>query len=452
VQTALDIASGTKTSAEAVSECLAAIDANDLGAFINLDKSRLIAQAKAQAADDVRAAGKPLGRLHGVPLVIKDNIHVAGLPNTACTPALKDFVPTVSAPVVALLEKEGAIVLGKTTLHELAYGITSSHPVGGPFPTALNAVDKTRIPGGSSGGTGCAIAGGQAPAGLGTDTGGSGRIPAALNVVYGLRPTNASASGVHRYPGEAITPISHTRDTPAPFAAYAEDIALIDSIITGEAVPDPIDLQGLKLAKPMFYWAGLDQETESVCNAAISKLEAAGCEIVEVDFDVDELNQKVSFCICFCETKVDLPKYLETYCPGITYDDVVAKLANPDVIGAFSGINAPAFTAAQYEEVMSVTRPALQAKYVEAFMGCDAFIMPTTKEPACTIEEGRTRETVFPDFIRNCDPISNAGFPGITIPAGKTSGGLPVGLEFDGPPDSDRKLISIALATQGMFE
>ena len=147
----------------------------DLNAFITLDREAVLKAA--QAADAAQKQGKPLGQLHGVPLVIKDNIHVAGMPNTAGTPALRSFIPQENARVVEALIDAGAIVLGKTNMHELAFGATSNNAAFGPV---RNPYDPARFPGGSSGGTAAAIAAGIAPGGRGTDTGGSVRIPAAL--------------------------------------------------------------------------------------------------------------------------------------------------------------------------------------------------------------------------------------------------------------------------------
>ncbi len=147
-----------------------------LNVFITLDSEGAL--ARAEELDRLRADGEIRGPLHGIPLVVKDNIHVAGMPNTAGTPSLKDFVPAVSNTVVARLEAAGAIILGKTNLHELAFGITSNNAA---FGAVRNPFDPSLIPGGSSGGTASAISAGIVPAGLGTDTGGSVRIPHGTN-------------------------------------------------------------------------------------------------------------------------------------------------------------------------------------------------------------------------------------------------------------------------------
>ena len=222
--------SGSTNSVTIVTELLARIEANaDLNAFITVDANG--AAARAAELDGLRASGEIVGPLHGVPIVVKDNIHVAGLPNSAGTPGLAEFVPAVDNPVVAALRAAGAIVLGKTNLHELAFGITSDN---GAFGAVGNPFDPTTFAGGSSGGTAAAISAGMAPAGLGTDTGGSARIPAALTGIVGFRPSTG------RYVSSAVTPISHTRDTIGVMARRVADVVLMDSVITatdGEVEP-----------------------------------------------------------------------------------------------------------------------------------------------------------------------------------------------------------------------
>src|SRR6187200_981918 len=245
------------TSAELTEALLARAEANpDLNAFITLDRAG--AMAAAQKADESLAAGKSRGPLHGVPLVVKDNTHVAGLPNTAGTPALSSFHPKENAPTVQRLLDAGAIILGKTSMHELAFGISGYNegfytkaPIG-----TRNPYDRTRIAGGSSSGTGAAVGGRLAPGGLGSDTGGSVRVPAALTGGSGLRPT------LLRYDQAGVTPISHSRDTVGPMARTVADVALLDSVITGTRLATAAPLSGVKLGVyRAYFFKDLDADT-----------------------------------------------------------------------------------------------------------------------------------------------------------------------------------------------
>src|SRR5687768_3753261 len=270
------IRAGQVTSAELTLAYLARADARaDLNAFVTLDREGVLAAARRADAD--LAAGRVRGPLHGVPLVVKDNVHVAGLPNTAGTPALRRFVPTTSAPVAQKLIDAGAIVLGKTNMHELAFGISgynegffTAQPIG-----TRNPYDRTRIAGGSSSGTGAAIAARMAPGGLGSDTGGSVRIPAGVTGGAGLRPT------LGRYSQEGVTPISHSRDTVGPMARTVADVALLDAVITGGTAPSPAPLRGVKLGVyRAYFWGDLNADTRAVTEAALDKLRGAGVTIV----------------------------------------------------------------------------------------------------------------------------------------------------------------------------
>ncbi|MGI9261505.1 MAG: amidase family protein, partial [Woeseiaceae bacterium] len=212
---------GETSSVAIVTELLARAEAkNHLNAYIMIDADGAL--ARAAELDAMRADGNLLGAMHGVPFVVKDNTHVAGLPNSAGTPGLADFVPAADAPTVAALRQAGGIILGKTNLHELAFGITSDNAaygaVGNPF-------DPTTFAGGSSGGTASAVSAGLAPVGLGTDTGGSVRIPPALTGTVGFRPST------DRYDSSGVTPISHTRDTVGIIARNVADVDLLDQVM-----------------------------------------------------------------------------------------------------------------------------------------------------------------------------------------------------------------------------
>ncbi|EJE50040.1 amidase, Asp-tRNAAsn/Glu-tRNAGln amidotransferase A subunit [Acidovorax sp. CF316] len=427
-----------------------------LNALITLDEAGALAAAR--RIDAARASGAALGPLAGLVIVVKDNINTADLPTTGGTPALQGFKPPRTAPSLQKLIDAGVIVLGKANLHELAFGITSTNFA--PFAGAVgNPYDPTRIPGGSSGGTAAAIAARMVAAGLGTDTGGSTRVPAALCGIVGLRPSVGNGGAERRYHDPlAVVPISHTRDTVGPMGRTVADVALLDAVITGDASLPAMPLARVRLGLPRPLWAGLDASLAAVVNAALAKLRAAGATLVEVDMaQLLPLNEKMSFQIALHEPVADLPAYLAANnAPVKTVAEVAAQVASPDVQGAFGAIKADAFGPA-YPEAMAVHRPQLQALYASTFAQgrLDALLFPTTPLPAVPMDKAKGSSTVklnggadadtFATFIRNTDPGSNAGIPGLSVPAGLTSAGLPVGLEIDGPVGSDRRLLAIGL-------
>ncbi len=422
-----------------------------LNAFIHHDPEQV--RAAAHAADQQRASGAKPGPLHGVPLALKDNLDTAGMATTAGTPALRGNRPARNAPVVQRLLDAGALVLGKTNLHELAYGITT-HNAG--FGAARNPYDDTRIPGGSSGGTGVAVGARMAPGGIGTDTGGSVRVPAALCGIVGFRPSTG------RWPQQGIVPISHTRDTAGPMARSVADCALLDRVVTGSAELPAASLQGLRLGVPRgHFWDHLDPEVASLMDATLRTLKEHGALLIEADIpDVARLDNEAGFPIALYETIVDLDAYLAAHGSSQRYADIVAQVASPDVKGLLQSLLGDgAIPEAVYRHALDVLRPQLQAAYRDHFQHHDvsAVLIPTTPLPAARIGEDETvmlnGEAVptFPTFIRNCSPASVAGIPGISLPAAMTRAGLPLGLELDAPRDADARLLAIARAVEAVL-
>ena len=446
---------GSITSTELTNALLARIVEYDyLNAFITVNSEGALAAA---AYADRRGKHNKRGLLHGVPLVIKDNIHVAQLRNTAGTPGLLDFVPQTNAPVIQALIDAGAIILGKTNMHELAFGITSNNAAFGAVATPY---DPTRFAGGSSGGTGSAVAARLAPAGFGTDTGGSVRVPSALNGIAGFRPT------VKRYPQEGITPISSTRDTAGPMARTVEDLILLDSVITRDrSAVVRANPRKVRLGVPTDFSLNVDNETAELARNALEKLKRAGVRLVEVDLStIRALNDQIGFPIALFEANRELKAYLARYNTGETLDSLAAQIASPDVYGTFFGAivdGAPGLPPVPvYENALNVLRPQLRQQYANLFKqhAIDAIIFPTTPLPASPIEGSDQYVTlngeqvdIFTTYIRNTDPGSDAGIPGITIPFAMTAAGLPVGLEMDGPEGSDRRLLSLGLTLEQIF-
>jgi indoleacetamide hydrolase len=433
----------------------------DLNAFIVLDKTGAIAAAR--KVDALLSSGAVLPPLAGLPIVVKDNINTRDLPTTAGTAALRIVRPSANAPTLQKLVDAGAIVLGKTNLHELAFGITSTNLTSFAGPVK-NPYDTQRIPGGSSGGTAAAIAARIVPSGLGTDTGGSTRVPAALCGIVGLRPSVGNGGAERRYDGAGVVPISHTRDTVGPMGRSVADVALLDAVITGTPLATAVPLRGLRIGVPASFWAGLDAQVAAVMAAARGKLQAAGVVFVDVDLPtLAEVNNKVSFQLALHEPIADIPAYLAaTGVSGITLADVAAGVASPDVKGAFGAILADAF-GKDYDAAMRTHRPRLRSLYDGYFRSAvlDAMLFPTTIAPAPLIDlangsgkvsiNGGAPVDTFGTFIRNTDPGSNAGIPGLALPAGLTNGGLPVGLELDGPVGSDARLLGIGLSIETLL-
>jgi len=448
---AADAVRNGEQTAEALAEALLArcAAASPLNAFISLEADRL--RAAARAADQRRQRGERLGPLHGVPLALKDNIDTADFPTTGGTPALAAHLPKRNAPIVQHLLDAGAIVLGKTNLQELAFGPTNNNAAFGP---ARNPYDPTRIPGGSSGGSAAAVAARLAPAALGTDTGGSIRVPAALCGITSMRPTTL------RWSQAGIIPLSHTRDTAGPMARHVADCVLLDGVITGgptEVTPAP--LKGLRLGLPRgYFWENLDAELAAILEAALARLRAAGVVLVEGDVaNVAALDAAAGFPIMLYETVIELERYLAEHETGLDFASLMAQVKSPSVKQALASLlGADAVSEASYREALTKHRPALQETYRRYFRerGVAAMVFPTTPLPAAKIGEDDTvmlngvPVSTLSTFIRNLAPGSAAGIPGLTLPAGMTKAGLPVGIAIDAPEKSDHQLLAIGLALE----
>lgn len=419
------------------------------------EQSKLNALQSFSADTLVRAAtmafeANPEGLLSGLPIVAKDNINTANYPTSGGTKSLLGHTPARDAGAVRRINGAGGFIGAKSGMHELAFGITSNNAVTG---AVRNPADPDLIPGGSSGGTAAAIAAGIFPAGLGTDTGGSCRIPAALCGVIGFRPTTG------RYDGDGVVPVSHTRDTVGPLARSVRDIALFDSVLSGGGSGlAEAELSGFTLGVPrQLFFDNLDPVVATAVEAQLSVLSATGARLVEVSFDpIWPHNEAFGFPVVFYEVMRDLPAYLAEHAPDISFETLVAGIGSPDVLGAIgSQLGDDAMPETAYRAAMDIHRPAMRRIYGQVFEnhGLDAIVFPTTPLPARPIGQDETvalngeQVPTFQTYIRNTDLGSNVGAPGISLPCPVNSG-LPVGIEFDALPGKDRSLLTLARAAE----
>ena len=446
------LAEGELTAARYVDVLLAqAARYEDYNAFIYLDPAEV--RAAAAQSDRDRASGEPTGPLHGLPIVFKDNINTADMPTTGGTPALTYNQPTSNASVVQTLLDAGAIVMGKVNLHELAGGVTSNNPT---FGTVRNPYDRSRIPGGSSGGNAAAVAGRMAPVGIGTDSGGSVRIPASLCGIVGFRPTKG------RYSHDGIIKLSETRSTSGPMTRSVADTILLDAVLSGDSPElNAAQLEGLRLGVPrQYFYENLHTDVDKEIGKALQRLTQAGVVLVEADIaDVRTLVESASFPILLYESIFWVNQYLTEQNTGLDYAALANQVASPGVQEMmFSALYlmSTGMLAQYYDAAMNIYRPALQENYSQYFASnnVEAILIPTTILPAAAIGNESTVHLngqdlpIVETYMQNTDPGSIIGIPGISLPVGLTSEKLPVGLELDGPAGSDRRLLSIALAIE----
>lgn len=424
--------------------------AQSLNAFISFDADRVLEAARDK--DRTRRKGGHLGPLFGLPIPIKDSVNTKDYPTTGGTPALRYFRPRHDAPLVTRLRSAGAIVLGKTNLHELSYGWTSNNLAFGPV---RNPYNRMCIPGGSSGGTAAAISAHLAPLGVAEDTEGSIRVPAALCGIKGLRPSTG------RYLTEGCIPITPLFDQLGPLARSVSDLALFDSVITKNNQPLAArPLKGARLGVIRdYFFTDLDPEVEQITQRALSRLTDAGVNLVEGSLPGLALVELTTGVISNHEVIGALSRYLETYGAGINVEQLIRR-SSIDIRRFFSDWVMPGgkHVATQLEYAAARDRylPAVRQLYRGYFasQGIDALVFPTTLVPAPRIGdetnfniEGR----LVPFYVavgRNILPGSTAGVPGLVIPAGVTGAGLPVSLEFDAPRGSDRALLALGLSIE----
>jgi len=429
--------------------------AHALNAFITLEPARVLEDARTR--DRERRTGAKPGPLFGLPMPVKDSINTLEYPTTGGTPALRHFHPAKDAPVIASLRAAGALVLGKTNLHELSFGYTSNNQA---YGAVRNPYDLSRIAGGSSGGTAAAVAARLAPLGISEDTEGSIRVPAAFCGVAGFRPTTG------RYSTHGCMPISPLFDQVGPHARNVEDLVLFDSVAANDWQKiQPALLRGVRLGVVRDYWfTELDPEVRRLTELALERLVDAGAQIIEtqlpglgslIDLTTDAIQNR--------DIRVALPRYLNEYGAGIDFDGLVAQ-ASPGIQRVFRSNILPGganfITEAAYAAARDQHLPALRRLYSEYFAGTGvaAMVFPATLVPAPRIGEETTveaggRQLPFDIAVaRNIAPGSTAGLPGLVLPVGLTRTGLPVAIELDAAAGTDRALLALGLGVERALE
>ena len=447
---------GRVTSKALVQDYLNRIEAFDqhgpkLNALMTLNPNAL---REAEALDRERAAKGPRGPLHGIPVIVKDNYGTADMQTTAGTMALLGFVPTSDAFQVRKLREAGAVIIGKSNLHELASGITT---VGSAFGQTLNPYDPSRNPGGSSGGTAAAIAASFAAAGMGSDTCGSIRIPSSVNNLVGLRPTKGLSSIA------GIVPLSTTQDVGGPLARSAADLAVMLDSTIGEDPADPAThlpagqarpkfmealqtgaLKGARfgILEPLFGDANDDQDVIRVVRASIEEFQKNGATAVPVPMP-DLLAALEGSSVINAEFKEDFANYLATHGnpPVHSLEEIVqGGLFHSALEAAFNARLASKGRDSFEYRIALAKRTAIQQTILRLMedQKLDALVYPTIRRKPAPIHQ--------PQGGSGCQLSASTGFPAISMPAGFTPDGLPVGVELLGRAFDDAKLVSYAYA------
>jgi mandelamide amidase len=429
----------------------------ELNAFITIDEAAVLAAAR--DADKARAAGSA-SPLLGVPLGVKDSYLTKGLRTSLGLDGLAHFVPREDADAVRAIKGAGALVFGKNNLVEMSYGLTGHNA---RYGQVKNPHARDRVSGGSSSGSATSVAANIVPASLGGDTVGSIRVPASLCGVVGFKPTTG------RWPRNGVAPISHTLDTTGVFARSVEDCALVDQVVTGEQAGEPpgrgYDVKGARLAfAPRQFLDLVDPEVEArFREVVVRRLREAGAEVVEVDFgdDFGALTQTATWSIFFHETMGAISEFLRCHDIPTTFEAIYEGL-KPELRAAWGHMVLPegegAIPAEAYQTALAVSRREIQRRLDEAFVaqGAEAILQPTTPCTAPLIEQQASfpiagREVSSLTLANHTVSASSVGLPGISLPAGLSRGGLPIGLELDAPLGNDRTLLDLARQIEGVL-
>lgn len=396
--------------------------------------------------------------LHGVPFAVKDNILTKDYPTSNGTPALKDWQPGADAEIVKQARRLGGVLLGKLNMPEFCQHMSCNNATFGPV---RNPYNPDMIPGGSSGACAAGVSAGLFPFSIGTDTGGSVRIPAALCGCCGYRPTTG------RYSNKGITPITPVADSPGLLARRVEDIILLDKLLTGGTGSSTrrIKLSALRLGLPRTYFHDhLSPDISSVMEDTFEKLKANGVILIEADIpDVAELIPQVGMPIVFYEMLREISFFLLRHGNTVSMTSIIEQMAGKVEKAAMSGqLRGPQVSAAEYHDALFNKLPALRGRYDDYFErnNIAAFLAPATIAPAKPhsangtdgeIDHLQQKRSSFLSYIHNTEPSSFAGVPCISIPAGMTCEGLPVGMEIVGQRGYDKELLQVAAAVEAIL-
>lgn len=465
VRQAADGLAGKKFSSaeltQAVIDRVRAVN-GDIGAYLTFDEAGALAAAK--AADEARAAGAD-GALLGVPVAVKDLINVKGQPCTCASRMLKGYVSPYDATVIANLKKAGAVCAGRVNMDEFAMGSSTENSGLG---ITKNPCDPARVPGGSSGGSAAAVAADMAIAALGTDTGGSIRQPASFCGIVGLKP---SYGRVSRY---GVTAFASSLDQVGPMTKSVEDAAMLLQALAGhdemdgttpdEPVPDygkaleGASMKGVKIGLPREYHevSGVDPEVKRITDEAIKACESAGAELVEVSLPHTEYAMAVYYIIAPAEASANLARF-----DGVRYghrsessDDVFNLYARsraegfgPEVkrriiMGTY--VLSSGYYDAYYGRASKV-RTLIRRDFEDVFSKVDTLLVPVAPTPAFRLGEVQDPLTMYLNDLFTI-PGSLAGNCSMSVPAGLTADGLPVGVQFICDAYREDKLLRVGKA------
>jgi len=434
------------SSVEVTTAAIQRIDRHNaaLKTFITVTPEQALQQAR--QADAELAAGQDRGPLHGIPVAVKDLFFTRGVRTTAGSRLYENFVPEVNAAVVDKLLAAGAVMLGKLNMHEMAYGITSDNP---HYGAVANPWNVAHIPGGSSGGSGAATAVNMVYAAMGSDTGGSIRIPASFCGVVGLKPTYGRVS---RY---GALPLGYSLDHMGPLTRTVRDAALVLNAIAGhdrrdstssrrpvaDFVPkDDASVRGLRIGYPRnFFFDRLDPEVESSVRAAIARAGSMGAVVKPVTVpDVAALNV-VSRLILLAEASAVMEPFAGR-----------RDQFGPDVLALFDQGRLVAAT--DYVQAQRLRRQ-LRDEFNRLWNEVDCLATPTTPNTAprigdTTVQLGGQEENVRLAATRLVRGINTLGLPALSIPCGLSTSGLPIGLQIVGPAFEEARILRVGAALE----